>query len=178
MKWEAEIEALRVLLLGCGLTEEVKWGAPCFTYEGRNIVILNGMKDYCAVGFFKGALLADAFSVLVRPGEHTHEGRLVRIGSTREVAALASVLRAYVYEAIEVEKAGLSVARAALTLPLELSAAFDRDPLLRDAFFALTPGRQRGYALFFGSAKQSATRVARIERYTPHIMKGKGHQDR
>lgn len=174
MKWEAEIEALRALLLGCGLTEEVKWGAPCFTHEGRNIVILNGMKDYCAVGFFKGALLADPLGILVKPGEHTQEGRLVRIGSVREVP----VLRAYVYEAIEVERAGISVARASLAVPDELLAAFNRDPLLRDAFYTLTPGRQRGYVLFFSSAKQSATRVARIERYTPHIMKGKGHQDR
>ncbi len=179
-KWGKELEKLRAIVLAAGLTEDLKWGQPCYTHDDRNVVILGEFKDYCALSFFKGALLKDPENVLDKPGENTRAGRLIRFTSAAEVDKLEPVIEAYLEEAIEIEKAGLKVdfeEGREVPLPDELKAKLDGDASFKKAWNALTPGRQRGYLLFFTGAKQSKTRDARIEKYRQAIFEGKGMHD-
>ena len=177
--WPAELAALRAILLGCGLSEDIKWGKPCYGHDGRNIAIMQEMKAFLALMFFKGALLRDPEGVLVEQGPNSRSARRIEFRSVQDVTALAETLQVYVAEAIEVEDAGLQVGPApALELVAELQERLDADPALRDAFAALTPGRQREYNLHIGDAKQPATRTARVEKCTPKILSGKGFRDR
>lgn len=180
-KWHEELARLRMILLGCQLTEEVKWGAPCYTFQNSNVVLIRGFKEYCAILFFKGALLNDAQGILIKPGEHTQAGRQIRFTHVREIVEMESILKTYITEAIEVEKAGLKVDFAKgteLVLPEEFQRRLDADPFLKAAFEALTPGRQRAYNLYFSSAKQSKTRESRVEKNVQRILDGKGLDDR
>jgi uncharacterized protein YdeI (YjbR/CyaY-like superfamily) len=179
-KWQKETETLRTILLDCMLTEEVKWGVPCYTFQGNNILLLHVFKEYCAVLFFKGALLNDANGLLVQQTENVQSARQMRFTQLREIVAQESVLKSYVYEAIEVEKAGLEVKKKKTTeypVPEEFQKKLDKKPALKKAFDALTPGRQRGYLLYFNAAKQSKTRESRVEKYLQHILDGKGLDD-
>ncbi len=179
-KWQAEYRQLRKLILDCGLAEELKWGVPCYTVDGKNIILIHGFKEYCAVLFFKGALLQDAESILIQQTENVQSPRQVRFTNIKEIVKLASVLKAYIYEAIEVEKAGLKVAlkkTSEYTVPAEFQEILDHDPALKKAFKALTPGRQRAYLFYFSQAKRSETRAARVKKYIPHILQGKGIDD-
>ncbi len=178
--WQAELAALRALVLASGLTEECKWGVPCYTSEKNNIVLIHAFKDYCALLFFKGALLKDAKRILIQQTENVQSARQLRFTDVREIVALKSTIKAYLQEAIAVEKAGLKVIKketAEFAIPEEFQAKLDTSPALKTAFEALTPGRQRGYLLHFGSAKQAKTREARIEKCTPQILNGKGLLD-
>lgn len=179
-RWTAEIAAMRRVLAGLGMTEECKWGKPTFTVDGKNIVIMQGFKGYFALGFFQGALLKDPGKVLVQLGR-VQAGRVMKFSSAREISAQAAIIEAYVLEAMAVEKAGLRVKTKSTSdfpVPEELSERFRRDASFKRAFEALTPGRQRGYLHHFASAKQSATRAARIERAMPAIFEGKGFLER
>jgi uncharacterized protein YdeI (YjbR/CyaY-like superfamily) len=178
-QWREECTTLRSICLGCDLTEELKWGKPCYTYRDSNVVIIQGFKEYCALMFCKGALLKDAKHVLNRIGEHTQAARQIRFTSNREIVAMKSVVKAYIDEAIKAEKAGLKVEykKGPEPVPEELQYKLDHYPDLKAAFGALTPGRQRHYTIFFSSAKQSATRTARIEKCMPRILSGKGLND-
>ena len=179
-KWQKEIEQLRSIALSCGLTEELKWGCPCYTLEESNIVLIHVFKDYCAFLFFKGALLKDDSSILVQQTKNVQAARQVRFTNAREIKELAPILKAYIREAIKVEKAGLKVEykkTKEYTVPEEFQIKLDKMPGLKKAFTALTPGRQRGYILFFSSAKQAKTREARVAKYTPQILRGKGLDD-
>jgi uncharacterized protein YdeI (YjbR/CyaY-like superfamily) len=179
-KWQEELEKLRTILLDCGLTEEFKWGCPCYRFQETNIVLIHVFKEYCALLFFKGALLNDAKSILVQQTENVQAARQVRFTSVREIVKLEPVLKTYIYEAIEVEKAGLKVAfkkTAEFKMPEEFQKKLDKSSKLKTAFEALTPGRQRAYLLHFSSAKQSKTRESRIEKCMPQILKGKGLDD-
>ena len=178
--WQEEYEKLREIVLGCGLTEELKWGVPCYVVEDANIVLMHGFKDYCALLFFKGALLSDPKGILITQTENVQAGRQVRFTSVQEIVKLESTLKAYIKEAIKVEKAGLKVdykKTTEFTMPEEFQRQLDESPALKTAFEALTPGRQRGYLLHFSSAKQSKTREARVEKYRQHILDGKGLDD-
>lgn len=180
-KWQGETKRLRTILLDCGLCEELKWGKPCYTFQGSNVAIIQGFKDHCSVMFFKGALLDDTHGVLVRPGEHSRTQMRVQFTNVGQIDELESVLRTFVDQAIAVEKAGLKVdlkEKRPLAFPKELSAKLDEDPDLAAAFHALTRGRQRAYVLYFSGAKQSKTRTARIERWVERILAGKGLNDR
>jgi uncharacterized protein YdeI (YjbR/CyaY-like superfamily) len=168
-KWQAEFEKLRLIILDCGLTEELKWGVPCYTFQNSNIVLMHGFKEYCAILFVKGALLKDANGILIQQTENVQSARQIRFTHLREIVEMESILKAYIYEAIEVEKAGLKVN---YKKPAEFIV-----PGLQDAFEALTPGRQRAYILFFSAPKQSKTREARIEKCMPQIINGKGLND-
>jgi len=177
-KWPEEIEDLRPILLGCGLNEEVKQGKPCYGHGGRNIVILQEMKEFLALMFFKGALLNDSEGVLEDQGPNSRSARRIRITSVEDVARLADAIKAYVDEAIEVGGARLEVGPAPeLVLVLELQNRLDQDPRFKVAFEALTPGRQREYNLYFSDAKQAKTRATRIEKYAQKILDGKGFRD-
>ena len=179
-RWQAEIAALRKILSGFGLREECKWGKPCYTVDGRNIVIIQGFKEYLGLGFFQGALLKDPRKVLVQLGQ-VQAARVMKFTSAAEIAAQAATIKAYVREAIAVEKAGLRVRRKTTSdfpVPEELRERFRTDPRFKRAFEALTPGRQRGYLYHFASAKQSSTRQARIEKAMPAILEGRGFQER
>jgi uncharacterized protein YdeI (YjbR/CyaY-like superfamily) len=179
-KWQKEFRKLRKIILDCGLTKELKWRLPCYTFQKSNIAIIQGFKEYCALMFFKGVLLKDTNGILVRPGE-TQAGRQIRFTSVREIAELEPILKAYIHEAIEVEKAGLKVSfrkTVEYTIPEEFQTKLDENPALETAFDALTPGRQRAYILYFSSAKQSKTRESRVEKYIPQILEGKGLNDR
>lgn len=178
--WQKEFETLRRIILGCGLTEELRWGKPCYLCEGKNIVIIQGFKDYCAVLFFKGALLKDPGGILIQPTENMQAGRQIRFTNVREITNKESILKACIQEAIAVEKAGLEVKlkkTSDFKIPEEFQNKLDKMPALKKAFAALTPGRQRGYLLYFAAAKQSKTREARVEKYTNHILNGKGLDD-
>ena len=177
--WQKELERLRLIVLDCGLTEELKWSSPCYTFEGTNVVIIGGLKDYCVLSFFKGALLQDAEGLLTKPGESTQSGRVIPFTSVKQIVELEPTLKAYIYEAIEIEKAGLQVnfKKNPEPIPEELQMKMDKNPALKKAFEALTPGRQRGYILYFSAPKQSKTRESRIDKYTPQILKGKGMMD-
>ncbi len=180
-KWQAESAKLRAILLGCPLTEELKWGQPCYTFQGKNIVLIGSFKEYCVLLFFKGALLTDANKILIRPGEHMQAGRQIRFTSLQQIAAMEATVKACIHEAIEVEKAGLKVklkAHSEYELPEELQNKFVENPDLKTAFYALTPGRQRAYILHFSAPKQSKTRASRIEKSMPLIFSGKGFNDR
>jgi uncharacterized protein YdeI (YjbR/CyaY-like superfamily) len=179
-RWRPEIEALRAILADLPLTEERKWGKPCFTWDGKNIVILQGFKDYFALGFFQGALLRDPRKLLVQLGQ-TQAGRVMKFASAKEIAAKASTIKTYVREAIAAEKAGLRVQKKKTSdfpVPEELKEMFRKEPQLEKAFAALTPGRQRGYLYHFAGAKQPATRTARIEKAMPAIFAGRGFLER
>ena len=179
-KWQKEYEQLRAVILDCGLTEELKWGCPCYTFEERNIVLIHGFKEYCALLFFKGALLNDADNILIQQTKNVQSARQVRFINVQQIIKLKPVLKAYIYEAIEVEKAGLKVKlkkTAEITVPEEFQNKLDRSPALKKAFNALTPGRQRAYIFYFSQPKLSKTRAARVEKHMQHILKGKGLND-
>lgn len=178
--WPNEMKLLRTIVIDCGLTEELKWGVPCYTYKKSNIAVVSAFKHYCALSFFKGALLKDTSNILVKPGENTQGARLIKFTDPKAVVTLEPILKAYIYEAIEVEKAGLKVdfkRKAKLPIPIEFQKKLDNDPELKTAFEALTPGRQKGYKLYFSAPKQSETRESRIEKYIPKILDGKGVHD-
>jgi uncharacterized protein YdeI (YjbR/CyaY-like superfamily) len=179
-KWPEELKRLRAILLDSELTEDFKWSQPCYTFEGKNVVVLGEFKDGCAFSFFKGALLKDVHGVLTMPGQHSQSTRWIKFTSVREVAETKSLLKAYIREAIEVEKAGLKVKlrkTSDLKFPEELQTMLDELPDFKNAFEALTPGRQRAYIYHFSAPKQSKTREARIRKYMPRILKGKGLLD-
>lgn len=178
-QWQEEFKKLRTISLGCGLTEELKWGKPCYTLQESNIVIIQGFKEFCALLFCKGALVKDLHGILKKPGESTQAARRVEFTSAREVGKLAPVLKAYIAEAMEAEKAGLKVTykKDLEPVPEELQNKLEESPAFKAAFAGLTPGRQRAYILYFSGAKQSKTREARIEKCRPRILKGKGLND-
>jgi uncharacterized protein YdeI (YjbR/CyaY-like superfamily) len=180
-KWRQELNKLRELLLDSPLTEELKWHQPCYTYQGKNVIVLHGLKESCAIGFFKGALLRDVHGVLTKPGPNTRAGRWIKFISLREIAEMRSILKAYIREAAEVEKAGLKVdlkETKKLSVPEEFQIMLDEFPAFKTAFDALTPGRQRMYLIHFSQPKQSKTRASRVAKYMPHILAGKGFHDR
>ncbi len=179
-KWQKEFEKLRMIILNCQLTEELKWGVPCYTFEKRNIVLIHGFKEYCALLFVKGALLHDAKGILITQTENTQAARQIRFTTVREIVKLKPILKAYIDEAIEVEKAGLKVnfkKTAEFKIPEEFQNKLDENPALKTAFDALTPGRQRAYILYFSAPKQSKTRESRVEKCMRQILKGKGLND-
>src|ERR1700756_3118994 len=174
-KWQEESKKLRRIILDCGLTEESKWGKPCYTFQSSNVVIIQGFKEYCALLFCKGALLKDANRILIQQTENVQAARQIRFTNAREIAEMEPLLKAYIHEAVEEEKAGLEVSYKKISefaVPAELQTKLDAIPALKKAFQALTPGRQRGYLLYFAAPKQSKTREARIEKYTSQILKG------
>ena len=179
-KWQKEYEKLRMIILDCGLDEELKWGQPCYTWQERNVVLIHGFKDYCAILFPKGALLNDANGILIQQTENVQSARQVRFTGAKEITALTSVLKSYIYEAIEVERAGLKVKMKKTTefkMPEEFRHKLEKNRALKKAFEALTPGRQRGYLLHFSQPKLAQTRESRIEKCMPQILKGKGLND-
>ncbi|MGN7885789.1 YdeI/OmpD-associated family protein [Dyadobacter sp. 22481] len=177
-QWRDVIEQLRTIALDCGLTEEFKWGKPCYSFEGTNIVVIQGFKAYCALLFMKGYLLSDPENVLIKTGENTKVGRQIRFETAQDVLALEPVLRAYIREAVQAEQSGLKVEiDKSLPAPTELQDTFDEIPALKKAFDALTPGRQRAYIIYFSASKQSQTRQLRIEKSIERILNGKGLND-
>lgn len=179
-KWQQELQALRNILLECPLSEEVKWGMPCYSFEGANILLISAFKESCTLSFFKGALLKDEQGILQKPGENTQAGRLIRFTQTQDIQAMASLVKAYIQEAIEIEKAGLKAdftASKELSLPAEFQQKLEQIPALKKAFESLTPGRKRSYILHFAQAKQSKTRISRIEKCIPQILAGKGFHE-
>ncbi len=179
-KWQEEIKKLRMILLDSQLNEELKWGVPCYTFQKSNIVLIHVFKEYCALLFFKGALLHDADGILIQQTENVQSARQIRFTSAKEIAEMQTILKAYIYEAIEVEKAGLQVdfkKTAEFSIPEEFQKKLDKIPALKTAFDALTPGRQRAYILHFSQPKQSKTRESRIEKCIQQILNGKGLND-
>ena len=180
-QWREEYMMLRTIVLGCRLDEELKWGVPCYTHGGKNIVIIHGFKEYCALLFFKGALLRDPAGILVQQTENTQAARQIRFTGPDQIAAMEPLLKSYILEAVEAEKAGLKVAfrkNEEFPLPEEFRRELDETPGLKEAFGALTPGRQRAYMIYFSSAKQPATRASRVEKSIPRILRGKGLDDK
>lgn len=179
-KWQEELERLRTIVLDCGLTEELKWGVPCYTFHNSNIVLIHVFKEYCAVLFFKGALLKDTHGILIQQTENVQAARQIRFTNTMEIVEMEPILKAYIYEAVEVEKAGLKVElkkHTEYSIPVEFKNRLDNLPDLKTAFHALTPGRQRAYLLYFSAPKQSKTREARVEKSMLQILNGKGLND-
>lgn len=178
-KWGDEFTLLRKIVHECGLTEELKWGTPCYTFQNTNVLLLGGFKDNCIISFLKGALLSDTEHLLVKAGENTQSARVIRFTEAKQIIDLSSTIKAYIFEAIEVEKAGLKVEKKENNLELadELKEKMKQDEVFKTAFQKLTPGRQRAYNMFVSEAKQSKTREARIEKYTPRILAGKGMND-
>ncbi|HEV8080019.1 MAG TPA: DUF1801 domain-containing protein [Chitinophagaceae bacterium] len=188
-KWQEEIGKLRTIVLDCGLTEELKWGVPCYTcptgssgraFQKSNIVLIHVFKEYCALLFFKGALLNDANGILIQQTKSVQAARQIRFASVREIVKMKAIVKTYIYEAIEVEKAGLKVnlkKTSEYKIPEEFQNKLDESPALKTAFNALTPGRQRGYMLFFSAPKQSKTRESRVQKYMKQILQGKGLND-
>src|SRR3989440_2441450 len=179
-QWREEFEKLRMICLDCGLTEELKWGCPCYTFEKRNIVLIHGFKEYCALLFFKGALLKDPEDILIQQTKNVQAARQMRFTDVRQIVKMKPILKAYIYEAIEVERAGLKVPlkkTREFDVPEEFQNKLNKSPALRKAFNALSPGRQRGYLLFFSTPKQSKTRESRVEESIPRILVGKGLND-
>jgi len=179
-QWKEESRKLREIILDCGLDEELKWGKPCYAFEGSNIVLIHGFKNYCAILFMKGALLKDSKGILVQQTENVQAARQVRFMNLKDVTEKEAAIRAYVKEAIEVEKTGLEVPlkkTSEFKMPEEFKKKLGKNATLKKAFEALTPGRQRGYLLYFSAAKQSTTREARVEKCAPQILKGKGLDD-
>ena len=179
-KWQKELKQLRTIALDCGLTEELKWGCPCYTHQNSNIVLIHEFKEYCAFLFFKGVLLNDTNGVLIQQTENVQSARQLRFTSLKEIKQKAKAIKSYIYEAIEVEKMGLKVPlkkTEAFEIPDEFKEHLDKNPALKKAFETLTPGRQRAYLFHFAQAKQSKTRAARVEKYIPLIMEGKGLDD-
>jgi uncharacterized protein YdeI (YjbR/CyaY-like superfamily) len=179
-RWQKELKKLRTIVLDCGLAEELKWGQPCYTFENKNIVLIHGFKEYCALLFFKGALLKDPKGLLIQQTKNVQAARQIRFTRVRQIVAMAPILKAYIREAIEVEKAGLKVRlkeTSEFDVPEEFQRKLDDIPALRNAFDALTPGRQRAYLFHFSAARQSKTRQSRVEKCLPQILKGKGLND-
>jgi len=179
-KWQEEVEKLRMIILDCQLTEELKWGSPCYTFQKSNIVLIIGFKEYCALLFCKGVLLNDANGILIKPGENTQAGRQIRFTNVREIVEMEPILKAYICEAIEVEKVGLKVnykKNTELIFPEEFQQKIDENPALKTAFGVLTPGRQRAYNLYFSAPKQSKTRESRVAKCVQQILNGKGLND-
>lgn len=178
-KWQEEYRALRKIVLDCELTEEFKWMHPCYTLNNKNIVLIHGFKEYCALLFHKGALLQDTNGILIQQTENVQAARQIRFTNVQEIVEKEAIIKDYISEAIAVEKAGLEVAlkKDTETIPDELQHKFEEEPALKTAFEALTPGRQRAYILYFSQPKQSKTRVSRIEKYTQQILNGKGLND-
>lgn len=179
-KWRQEFGQLREIVLGTGLTEELKWGQPCYTLQGKNIVLIHGFKEYCALLFFKGALLKDASHILIRQTENVQATRQIRFTNAREIAEQAAVLKAYIKQAIGVEKSGAEVAfkkTSDIKVPEEFQMKLHEIPALEKAFKGLTPGRQRAYLIYFSQPRQSVTRTSRVEKCIPRILKGKGLND-
>lgn len=179
-KWRKEFEQLRKVCLDCGLTEELKWGKPCYTYQNSNIVLIHGFKEYCALLFFKGALLTDSKGILIQQTANVQAARQIRFTNVQEIVKMQSILKSYIKEAIDVEKAGLQVSykkTSEFAIPDEFQNRLNNSPPLKKAFNALSPGRQRGYILYFSAAKQSETRKSRVEKCVPQILKGKGLND-
>ena len=180
LQWQKEIEQLRNIVLDCGLTEELKWGCPCYSFEKHNVVLIHVFKEYCGLLFFKGSLLSDACNILIQQTKNVQAARQVRFTNVKEIVQLKTVLKTYIYEAIEVEKAGLKVELKKTTeysIPEEFQKRLNKNVALKKAFAALTPGRQRAYLLFFSAAKQSKTREARIGKSVADILNGKGLND-
>ena len=179
-KWHEAYNKLRTIVLDCGLTEELKWGCPCYTLKDTNVVLIHGFKEYCALLFMKGALLNDASGILIQQTENVQSARQIRFTSLNEILELEGTIKTYIFEAIEVEKAGLKVEfkeTAAFYVPEEFQSKLNDDPALKTAFEALTPGRQKGYLLHFSAPKQAKTREARVEKSIPQILNGKGLDD-
>ncbi|NSL87658.1 hypothetical protein ECE50_012495 [Chitinophaga sp. Mgbs1] len=180
VKWQQELEKLRGIILSTQLTEELKWGSPCYSFKKKNVLIIGELKDCCVLSFFKGILLQDPAGILTKPGDNTRSARTIRFTGVREIAQLENTILDYIREAIALEKAGKKVDwedDTATLMPEELQQKMDKHPALKKAFHALTPGRQRAYLLHFSAPKQSATREARIEKYMQRIMDGKGLND-
>ncbi len=179
-KWQEEFEKLRMIVLDCGLAENLKWGHPCYTFEEKNIVLIHGFKEYCALLFFKGALLRDSKGILVQQTEHVQSARQIRFTGVREIVKLETALKAYIQAAVEVEKAGLKVQMkktSEFNIPQEFQKRLKETPGLKKAFTSLTPGRQRAYLFYFAQPKRTETRAARIEKYVRNILDGKGLDD-
>ena len=179
-KWQKEYEKLRMIILDCGLIEELKWGCPCYTFENTNIVLIHGFKEYCALLFFKGALLNDPNDILIQQTKNVQSARQIRFTNIKEIVKMEKILKAYVYEAIEVERAGLKVKlkkTSEYKIPEEFQKKLNKNSALKTAFDALTPGRQRAYKLYFSAPKQSKTRESRVEKCMPQILNGKGLND-
>ncbi len=179
-KWQLEMKKLRMIVLDCMLTEEFKWKQPCYTFNNSNVLIIGGFKDYCLISFLKGSLLKDDNGLLIKPGEHTQSGRYMKFTNTHEIETIESILKAYIFEAIEVEKTGVKVNFKPVSdysIPEELTTIFTENSAFKLAFEALTPGRQKAYILYFSAPKQSKTRVSRIEKYMNQIFEGKGLTD-
>ena len=179
-KWKKEFEKLRTIILDCGLDEELKWGNACYTFEGRNIVLIHGFKEYCALLFFKGALLNDPEGILIQQTENVQSARQIRFTNLKEIVEQERVIKSYIYESIEVERAGLQVKlkkTSDFKIPEEFQIKLNKNKNLKKAFEALTPGRQRAYIFHFSQPKQSKTREARVEKYIPQILDGKGLND-
>lgn len=179
-QWQKEYQKMRGIVLGCGLEEKLKWGQPCYTFQNGNVVIIHGFKEYCAYLFFKGALLKDTNGILIRQSENVQSARQVRFTDVKEIVKLEKILKAYIYEAIEVERAGLKVKlkkTSDFKVPEEFQKKLDKSATLKKAFNALTPGRQRAYLFHFSQPKQSKTRESRVEKYIPQILKGQGLND-
>lgn len=179
-RWTQELELLRKIVINCGLTEESKWGAPCYTIQNRNVLMISALRDYCCISFFKGSLLSDHKNLLVKPGPYSQAARLFKFKHINEIEELESDIRAYIFESIEVEKAGLKITfkKNPEPIPEELEAKFEEDPIFKSAFEALTPGRQRGYIIYFSQPKQPKTRVSRIEKCASKIFNGEGLHDK
>ncbi len=178
--WQNEMQLLRQLLIDCGLTETYKWRAPCYTFNDKNVAMIGNFKDFCTISFFKGVLLKDPLKLLVSPGENSRSAKLLKFTNSKEIIEHKDSIKLYIHEAVELEKSGQKVElkhKKELTYPEELLNVFSDVEGLKQAFTALTPGRQRGYLIYFNSAKQSATRTSRIKKYVPRILNGKGFHD-
>lgn len=179
-KWHKEFQKLRTIVLDCGLVEELKWGCPCYTFQNANVVLMHGFKEYCALLFFKGALLQDPEGILIQQTENVQAARQIRFRTLSEITRQEKIIKTYIYQAIEVEKAGLQVKlkkTSEFSVPEEFQKKLDKLPKLKTAFEKLTPGRQRAYLFHFSQPKQSKTREARVEKYIPQILAGKGLDD-
>jgi uncharacterized protein YdeI (YjbR/CyaY-like superfamily) len=179
-KWQEEIEQMRTIVLDCGLTEELKWGSPCYTHEDSNVVLIHTFKEYCAFLFFKGAILKDPKGILIQQTENVQAARQIRFTNVKDIVKMKAILKAYIKEAIAVEKAGLKVPlkkTSEYSIPEEFQHKLDKMPALKKAFQALTPGRQRAYLFYFSQPKQSKTREARVEKSIQQILQGKGLDD-
>ena len=178
--WIDELIWLRRIVLECGLTEECKWGVPCYTYQNKNVLLVSALKEYCSLSFFKGSLLSDPEKILEKPGKHSQAMRLLKFYDVEKILEMKQVIKDYIIESVEIEKAGREVKfkKNPEPIPQELESKFEEDPLLKSAFEALTPGRQRGYILFFSAPKQSKTRSSRIEKSIEKILNGEGMHDK
>lgn len=178
--WQSELTILRQIVLSCGLTEELKWGVPCYTYNEKNVLIMSAFKEYCSISFFKGALMEDNFNVLIKPGDGSQAARLLKFTNPEQIANQTEIIKTYILQAIGIEQLGLKVAFKPNPEPIpeELLAKFEDFPALKEAFQALTPSRQRGYIIYFTQPKQSQTRINRIEKCIPKIFKGEGLNDK